>query len=114
MKGYLVVVLGTLAALLALTFVKPGLATPNAWGHAIVVGAFAVVLPFRLRAAQAGRRGAIRAVGVIAAALLLVNVVEAVLPGFVPLWMKVAMMLVAVLMAGVVVDMARWAVVNKN
>jgi hypothetical protein len=111
---YLVVVGLTLVALLVLSLVAPSLATTNGWVHTIVVAVFAIVLPLRLRRAQTGRRGAVRAVGLIAAALFLVNVVEAVIPGFVPVWMVVGMIVVALLMAGVVLDCIRWAVVNKN
>jgi hypothetical protein len=113
-RVYLAIVVLTLAALLVLTFAAPRLATTNAWGHAIVVAVFAIVLPLRLRRAQTGRRGAIRAVGLIAAVLFLVNVVEVLIPGFVPLWMQVSMVVVALLMIGVVLDAIRWAVVHEN
>ena len=59
----------------------------------------AVLLPLRLRSARAGRRSGLRAVGLISAALLLVNVVEATVPGFLPVWMRVEMVWVAGLMA---------------
>lgn len=113
-RVYLAVVVLTLAVLMVLSFAAPWLATADAWDHAIVVAVFAIVLPIRLRRAQTRGRGAIRAVGLIAAVLFLVNVVEALLPGFVPLWMRVEMIVVAVLMAGVVLDVVRWAVVRED
>lgn len=111
---YLAVVMATFVTLAALALTAPRLATSNAWGHAIVVGVFAIVLPLRLRRAQTAKRGAIRAVGFISAILFLANVVEALIPGFVSAWMRVEMVLVALLMLGVVLDVIRWAVVNKN
>lgn len=100
----------TLLALAVLSVAAPRLATPAAWGHAVIVAAFAVLLPLRLRSARTGRRSAVRAVGVIAAALLLVNAIEALLPSFVPVWMRIEMVATALLMAGVVLDVIRWAV----
>lgn len=111
---YLGVVVLTLAALAVLSVVAPDQATDHAWGHAIVVAGFAVLLPLRLRSAQRGRRGAVRAVGIIAAVLLLANAVEALLPGFVPEWMRVQMIVVALLMLGVVVDVVRWALAHPD
>jgi hypothetical protein len=113
-RVYLAVLVVTLAALAVLTLTAPRLATSNAWGHAVVVAVFAIVLPLRLRRAQPGKRSAIRAVGVISAVLVLINVTEALIPGFVPLWMRLDMGLVALLMVGVVLDVVRWAVVNKD
>ncbi|AMM19053.1 hypothetical protein AX769_01490 [Frondihabitans sp. PAMC 28766] len=114
MGAYLVATAGTVVALVVLSITAPDRATANAWGHAIIVAVFAVVLPLRLRRAQSGGRGGIRAVGVIAATLLLVNVIEAVIPGFVPFWMRIEMVIVALLMVGVVLDVVRWAVMHKN
>src|SRR3978361_1926145 len=67
---YLAVVVCTLTALVVLAFTAPRLAPSDAVGHEIVVALFAIVLPLRLRRAQAGSRGAVRAVGLIAAVLL--------------------------------------------
>jgi hypothetical protein len=106
---YVAIVFATLVALIALSIVTPAQATANAWGHAVIVAVFAVLLPLRLRSTRSGRRNAVRAVGVIAAVLFLVNVVEALIPSFVPLWMRVEMVGVALVMAGVVFDVARWA-----
>lgn len=104
---YLGVVLLTIAALAVMSVVAPDQATEHAWGHTIVVAVVAVLLPLRLRSAQRGSRGAIRAVGIIAAVLLVANVVEALLPGFVPEWMRGQMILVALLMLGIVIEVVR-------
>lgn len=113
-RFYLTVVVATLVGLTVLSFTAADQATSNAWGHAIVVSVFAVVLPLRLRSAQTGRRSAIRAVGLIASVLLLVNIVEALLPGFVPFWMRVQMGVVAALMLVVVLEVIRRSVPNKG
>lgn len=111
---YVVVAFGTLAVLALLAIVSPSLAPQAAWWHTVIVAAFAVLLPLRLRSAEKGRRGAIRAVGLIAAVIFLVNVIEALLPGFVPLWMQVTMIVVGLLMIGVVADVIRWALRNDD
>jgi len=107
---YVVVTAATVLALAVMVVAAPHLATSHAWGHAIIVAALAVVLPLRLRAAVAGRRSGLRAVGVISAALLDVNDVEALIPGFLPTWMRVQMVGVAVLMAVIVLLVIRAAV----
>jgi hypothetical protein len=99
--AYVVVTLGTLVVLAVLSTTSPALATDHAWGHAIVAAVFAVLLPLRLRSAR-GSWSALRAVGIIAAVILLANVVEALIPGFAPGWMRWEMVGVALLMAGVV------------
>lgn len=101
--GYVAIVLGTVVALAVMSSMAPRLATDEAWGHAVIVAIFAIVLPLRLRSARAGNARAWRAVGVIAAVLLVVNVVEAALPGAFPVWMRVQMAVIAVLMAALVV-----------
>ena len=106
-RAYVVVVVATVVLLGVLSVTAPRHAPAEAWGHAVVVAVFAVLLPVRLRAARAGRAGAVRAVGVIAAVLVLVNAVEAAIPGFLPGWMRAEMVAVAVLMAAVVVLAAR-------
>jgi hypothetical protein len=113
-RVYLAVVVATLVILGVLSDTAPHQATSHAWGHAIVVSVFAIVLPLRLRSAQTGRRSAIRAVGLISAALFLANVIEALIPGFVPSWMRVEMYVVAALMLGVVLEVIRWAVTNED
>lgn len=94
---YLAITLGTVAALVVLASTAPRLATDEAWGHAVIVALFAVLLLVRGRAARAGRPGAVRAVRIIAVVLLVVNVVEAALPVF-PTWMRIEMAVVALLM----------------
>lgn len=108
-RAYVGVVVLTLAALVVLSVTAPEQATAHAWGHAVVVAMFAVVLPLRLRRAREGDRGAVRAVGIVSAVLFLVNVVEALLPAF-PLWMRAVMLVTAVVVLGVVLDVVRWAV----
>ena len=104
---YVVVVVLTLAALVVLSIADPSQAPQDAWVHEVVVAAFAVLLPLRLRAARRGDGGALRAVGVIAGVLLAVNLVEAIVLDVVPVWMRVEMAAVAVLMAAVVVLVVR-------
>lgn len=111
--SYVVIVALTLVTLLVLSAVAPPDASANAWGHAVVVAVFAVVLPLRLRGARAGKRAAVRALGLIAAVLFLVNVVEALIPSFVPGWMRLEMVVIAVLMVGIVLDVTRWAVRSR-
>ena len=108
-KVYIAATAATIVALVVLSAIGSDLATSNAWGHAIVVAAFAVLLPLRLRAAHRGSRSAVRAVGVIAAVLLVVNLVEAVIPNCLPGWMRVEMLAVAALMAAVIVSVRRAA-----
>ncbi len=50
-NAYVVVCLGTLVALAAMTAAAPASATGEAWGHAVVVAVFAIVLLLRTRAA---------------------------------------------------------------
>lgn len=108
--SYVALVALTLVALLVLSVAAPPDASANAWGHAVVVAVFAVLLPLRLRGARAGKRSAVRALGLIAAVLFVVNVVEALIPSFVPGWMRLEMLVIAVLMVGIVLDVTRWAV----
>jgi hypothetical protein len=100
---YVAMVLGTIATLGILAATAPHLATHDAWIHAVIVAGFAVVLPLRLRAARAGSSRALRAVGVIAAVLFLVNVIEAMIPGLFPFWMRAEMIAIALVTAAVVV-----------
>ena len=98
-SGLLALTAATLLTLVLLSLVALDLATGHAWGHAIIVVVFAVLLPLRLRAARQGKRSGLRAVGVISATLLAVNTVEGVLPSFFPTWMRAEMFCVAALMA---------------
>lgn len=104
---YVAVVLATLVALAILTAAGSGQATSDAWVHAVIVGVFAVLLPLRLRAARQGSVRAVVAVGIIATVLVVVNVVEAVIPGLYPMWMRGEMIAIAVLMAAVAVLVLR-------
>lgn len=96
--GYVGLTAATLIALVIMTIAAPHLATDEAWGHQVIVAVFAVVLPLRLRAARKGNDRAIRAVAIIAVVVGVVNLVEAALPTF-PVWMRIVMLVVAVLMA---------------
>ncbi|MGH7910698.1 MAG: hypothetical protein ACREQM_01935 [Candidatus Dormibacteraceae bacterium] len=105
--GYVVIVLGTVVALGILSATAPRLAGTDAWVHAVIVAVFAVILALRVRAARTGSLRALRAVGIIAAVVLLVNVIEALMPGLFPTWMRVEMVGIAVLMAGVILLVVR-------
>jgi hypothetical protein len=105
--SYVALTAGTIVALVILAGTAPHLATKNAWGHAVIVLVFAVLLPLRLRAARKGSADALWAVAIIASALLAVNVVEAALPHAFPAWMRVEMAAVAALMAAVVTMVVR-------
>ena len=95
---YVVVALGTVAALIVLSTAAPALATAEAWGHAVVVAVFAIVLALRARVARTGSASGLRAVTIIGSVLLVVNLVEATLPGVFPPWMRVEMVGIAGLM----------------
>ena len=98
-RVYVALTAAALLTLVLLSLVAPDLVTGHAWGHAIIVTVFAVLLPLRLRAARLGKPSGLRAVGVISGTLLAVNMVEGMLPGFFPTWMRVEMFCVAALMA---------------
>jgi hypothetical protein len=106
-RVYIAVVLATIVVLAILSATASHEATQEAWVHAVIVAVFAVVLPLRLRSARAGNVGGLRAVGLIAAALFLVNVVEAMIRSLFPLWMRIQMIAIAVLMLGVVLLVVR-------
>jgi len=111
-RAYVALTAATIVVLAVLSAAAPREATAHAWGHGIVVAVFALVLPLRLRAARAGQRSGLRALGIISGALLVVNVVEATLPGFVPVWMRVEMWGVAALMAANVLLVVRAALAD--
>jgi hypothetical protein len=98
---YVVLALGTLAVLTVLSAVAPAEAGTDAWVHAVVVAVFAAVLPLRLRAARRGSRRAEVALLVIASVLSAANLVEAVVPGLFPEWMRVEMLGIAAVMIAV-------------
>jgi hypothetical protein len=102
-SAYVVVALGTVAALAVLSTTAPDAATAEAWGHAVIVGVFAVVLLLRARAARKGSVNGLRAVTIIGGVLLVVNLVEAALPGVFPSWMRVEMLGIAAMMLILVV-----------
>ena len=108
-RAYVALAAATVLTLALLSFVAPRLATGHAWGHGIIVVAFAVLLPLRMRAASEGKRSGVRAVGIISAALVAVNIVEGALPGFFPTWLRVEMFSIAALMAGNVLLVVRAA-----
>lgn len=98
---YFVVTIASLAALAILSATAPEQATSEAWGHAVIVALFGVLLLIRLRAARRGSPRALAAVGIIAVVLVVANLVEAALPRTFPNWMRVQMVVVAILMAAV-------------
>ncbi len=95
---YVVNVVAALVALAVLSALAPRQATQDAWVHSVVVAVLAGVLVLRLRAAQAGRRSGLRAVGLVCAVLFVANVVLALAPGFLPDWLRLDAVLVAGLM----------------
>lgn len=107
--GYVAVMIGTLVALALMASVAPAQATEEAWGHGLVVAVFAVILPVRLRSARAGDARAVRALAIVAAVLLVVNLVEASLPGAFPEWMRIEMAVIALSMAAMLVLLRRSA-----
>jgi hypothetical protein len=68
---------------------------------------FAIVLALRGRAARTGSAAGLRAVTVIGGVLLVVNLVEAALPGAFPPWMRVEMLAIAAMMLVLVVVAVR-------
>lgn len=98
-RAYVALTVSTLVALVVMSALAPGLATHEAWGHAVIVAIFAILLPVRMRAAQRGSGRALRATMVIAVVLFAVNVVEAALPRAFPAWMRIEMAATALMMA---------------
>lgn len=113
-RVYVGLALATVVALALLAGAGSSQATPEAWVHAVIVAVFAVVLPLRLRAAREGRSGGLRAVGIISGVLVLVNAVEATIPGLFPAWMRVEMVGIAALMAFAVLLVAQTAVATRS
>lgn len=104
---YVALTVASVAVLAVLAAAGSDQATAEAWGHAVVVLVFCVLLPLRLRAARRGSADALRAVSIIAVVLLAVNLVEALLPHAFPGWMRVEMAMVVVLMASLVTSVVR-------
>lgn len=107
LRIYLSIAVATIVVLLVLSLIASREAPADAWVHALIVAGFAALLPMRLRSARNGSIAALRAVGLIAATLFLVNVIEALLPGFVPVWMRCGMWVIAALMLGVIALVVR-------
>lgn len=98
-RAYVALTVATVAALIVMSAAAPRLAASDAWGHTVIVAIFVILLPLRMRAARRGSTRALRAVTVMAAAVLVVNVVEAALPHAFPGWMRIEMVVIAALMA---------------
>jgi hypothetical protein len=98
-RAYVVLTVVTVVALIMMSAVAPRLATADAWGHAVIVIVFVILLPLRIGAARKGSTRALRAVIIMAAVVFVVNVVEAALPHAFPGWMRIEMVVIAVLMA---------------
>jgi hypothetical protein len=109
---YVVLTVMTLAVLALLSLTAPREATAEAWTHAVIVAAFAVVLPLRLRAALGGNPRALRAVGIIAGVLFTVNVVEAIIPGLFPVWMRIEMLANALVLLGAILVVVKNRIVR--
>jgi hypothetical protein len=107
--GYVAAMVATLVVLALLASRAPEQATEEAWGHALIVILFAVLLLVRLRSARSGSTRAVRALGIIAATLLVVNLVEAALPDVFPEWMRVEMVAIALWMAALLILVRRSA-----
>jgi hypothetical protein len=114
LRVYVGVAVATVVVLAVLSGFGSSLATQEAWVHAAIVAVFAVVLPLRLRAAREGRRSGLRAVGIISGVLVLVNAVEATIPGLFPAWMRVEMAAVAALMALAVLLVAQVVAASRH
>jgi hypothetical protein len=108
-SAYIAITVATVLTLVAMSIADPHLATSHAWGHALIVVVFAVLLPLRVRSARAGKRSGLRAVGLISATLLVINMAEGLIPGFFPAWMRVEMFCIAGLMAVIVLLVVRTA-----
>ena len=104
---YLAISVVTLVVLGLLSAVGSKEATSSAWTHAVIVAFFAVLLEMRMRAALRGSRPASVAVPIIAAVLLLANIIEAAAPGAFPTWMRFEMVAIAALVGGVLVASMR-------
>ena len=107
LRLYLVVALAAVVTLAILSVAAPHQAPTEAWVHAVVVSGFAGLLLRRARSARRGSIRALRAVGLIAGALVLANVLLARLPGSLPTWMRIEALGIAVLMVGVVLLVVR-------
>jgi hypothetical protein len=110
-RAYLALVVGTLTGLTAVSVLAPSTAAwaapQQAWVHQGIVTVFGVVLLLRLRRAAGGSVPALRATGIISGVLVVVNVVEARIPGLFPGWMQALMLVTAVVLVGIIVTVIR-------
>ena len=97
--AYVLLTIASVVTLVLLSAAGSGQATSEAWGHAVIVAVFSALLPLRLRAARRGSGKAALAVVIMAVVVLAVNLVEAILPHAFPVWMRVEMLAVVVVMA---------------
>jgi hypothetical protein len=86
--AYLLATVATLAVL-GVRHADAAFATDEAWGHAIVVLAFAVLLIPAASRAAAGSRGAYRRLRIVSVVIPVVSVVLVALPHLLPPWMRV-------------------------
>ncbi len=95
--------LATLVTLAVLLWNRhdPTIATREAWTHALIVCAFAAVLLTVVRRAATGARGAVRRLRIISVVLPVVSLLEAVIPGLFPTWMRLEQLLYAALLLAV-------------
>ncbi|KQS00242.1 hypothetical protein ASG12_04685 [Williamsia sp. Leaf354] len=106
-RAYVVIAVLTVVALAILSAVAPDQAPRDAWVHAVIVVVFAALLPVRLRSAQRVSVAALRAVGIISVVLFLANVIEAMIPDFAPGWMRIEMIVIALVMLGIIGSVVR-------
>jgi len=73
-------------------------ATTEAWTHAFIVCVFAAVLLSVVHRAATGTRGAYRRLQIVSVVLPVVSLLEAVIPGLFPTWMRIEQLLYALLL----------------
>jgi hypothetical protein len=83
------------------------LVTDEAWGHEIVLLAFAIVLVRVAGRAATGNRRAYLRLRIIGLVVPIASVVEALIPGFLPDWMRVEQLLYGGWLLAVVVLASR-------
>jgi hypothetical protein len=111
--AYLLATVATLAVL-AVRHDDAAFATDEAWGHAIVVLAFAVLLLPAAARAAAGSRGAYRRLRIVSVVIPAVSVVLVALPHLLPPWMRVEQAAYGVLLLVVAVLAASSPVRRSN
>jgi hypothetical protein len=80
----------------------PALVTADAWVHEIILLVFAVVLVRVAQRAQAGNRRAHLRLLIVGSVVPVASLVEALIPGLFPTWMRIEQGLYGVLLLGVV------------